>query len=249
MPTLINKPELISGILRTVLTPYNDEFSVPAARTIIIRVMRPVAEARIRIVRSFAEPGQLTKLGEALGNPDDDNEQFGHTLKQRVLNDFRSRRENFAPITVRDQYGHEAATSPYHMRQGMIHGSLFAKPTIAAALALGSIGAVLAQPSLLRKALALSALGIPAAALANVFSPRRKNSAVTSEGDVLSDSMLDSTWRFQKKTAALRTGTVAGMAIPGALALDYMYNQWKYGPYGAPEVELPPLKWTPLVYI
>ena len=241
---LEDRPELLTNIVRNVLSAYNGELDTPVNKTIVIRVLRPVAEARIRIVRSLAPESELLKLGTALGQPDEDLSQFGHTLPERLLNDFRRRKENFATITLRDQYGHEANTTPYHLRQAMFQNDMgshiFAKPTLMAALALGSIGAMLTQPTLLRKALALSAMGIPAAVLVNAMN--RNNTAsgiVTSEGDVLPDSLAASTFKVQK-TAAIsnpRLGTMAGMAIPGAAALDYAYNQWRYGPYGNPEGE------------
>ena len=243
LPFLEDHPEFMDGIMKNVLSSYNGEFSTPVNKTIVIRVMKPVAEMRISIIRQIAPKGMLVKLGTALGQPDDDMEQFGHTTAQQYKNYFLRRKENFAPITLRDQYGHEAQTSPYYLRQGLLHGDtsskLFSKPSVAAALALGTLGAVLVTPGLLRKALAVSAMGIPAAALVSAINKDNATTGgiTTSEGDVISDNLAAASFKVQK-TAALqapRFGTMAGMAIPGAAALDYTFNQWKYGPYYNPE--------------
>jgi hypothetical protein len=239
---LVEHPEMVGGIVRRVWGSYNGECDEPARRTIILRVIRPVAEARIQIINGLGTRIELQKLAAALGQQDEDGAQFGHTIGQQLVNDFRPRKENFTAIVLRDRHGNEAVTTPYHLRQTLFAGEaankLFAKPTIAAALALGSIGAVLMQPDLLRKALALTAMGIPAAAMVNWANADAtyRDGITTSEGDAVSDQMVASAWKTQK-TAGLgkpRLGTMAGMALPGAMALDYAYNQWKYGPYGNP---------------
>jgi hypothetical protein len=188
----------------------------------------------------------LNKLAASLGQPDEDDSQFGHTMLQQFANDFRPRKENFATITLRDKFGREAVTTPYHMRQTFFadegRNRMFSKPAIAATLALGALGAVIVEPQLLRKALALLAMGIPAAAIINLYNKDRtfQHGVVTSEGDVLSDQMAAGVFKMSKTARLMnfnqpRLGTLAGMAVPGALALDYAYNRWKYGPYGNPE--------------
>ena len=243
LPRLINQPDLMDGVIMGTLGSYNGEFETPAAKAIIIRVIKPVAQARIQIIRKLSTPEELVKIGEALGQPLNAFDQFGHTMDERILNDFRKRKENFAQITLTDKFGNQAVTTPYHLKQTIFAGDegpkLFAKPTIAAALALGTIAAVVSQPDLLRKALALAAAGLPTAAIVNLMKDESKGNhqwgVVTSEGDRISDSMAAQVWKLQKtsseKTAAIRASTLAGMAVPGALALDYAYNRWKYGPY------------------
>lgn len=243
---LIDHPEPMGGIVRNIFSSYGGELDTPVQRTIIIRIIKPVAQARIRIVRSISTPEELEKVGIALGHPSEDLEQYGHSDAARFFNDFRSRKENFATIRLRDEYGNEAVTTPYHMRQAFFQrpSNFLTNKAVMAALALGAIGAVLSQPDLMRKALAATAFSIPAVAMANAFKYNNESSQniTTSEGDVLPNEMAAAIWKYQKTAAEvtppkpkIRTGTLVGMAIPGALALDYAYNRWKYGPYGNPE--------------
>lgn len=52
-------------------------------------------------------------------------------------------------------------------------------------------------------------------------------------------TMVES-WKFKKTAASMpRFGTVAGLALPPALALDYMYNKWRYGDMADVKAEQP----------
>lgn len=172
LPRLVNMPETLDGVIGRVFGAYNGELDNPVKLRMIMAEIRPVAEARIRIVSALAGPGELVKLATAFGSPDLDI-QFGNTTKQRLLNTVRSRRENFAPVVLRDKYGQEAKTSPYFLRQAMFQNGavngIIVKPALLAALAMGSLGAVMIQPTLLKKALALTAVGLPCAVTANLL--------------------------------------------------------------------------------
>lgn len=236
--SLVDRPRIIDRLLSGIFGAYNGECDDPAHQEIIIRVLRPVAQARIRIVTSLANPGHLEKIGASFGMPDPDI-QLGRTTRERLLNDFRSRKENFATITLRDKYGREAKTTPYFLRQAMFQNdsaqSALVKPAILAALAMGSIGAVMVQPTLLRKALAMTAMGLPAAVAAKLLKgrPTYDKGFTDSEGNCLPDYLVESTFKFEKKAMkGPGLATVAGMALPGAFALDYAWNRWRYGPEG-----------------
>lgn len=243
LPYLERQPDLVNDLLGSILGGYNKEFDNPLKRTLIIRVMRPVAEARITIIRGLSDVPALEKLGAAFGHNETDV-QFGNSTIMRMKNDFRSRKENFAPITLRDKFGNEAKTSPYMLRQaafmdGVLPNGII-KPAIIAALALGSAGAVMSQPTLARKLVALAACGVPAAIAAKVinFGNSKDQGVTTSEGYSINDHLVETTYKMEKKADAtarapskIRFGTMAGMAVPGALALDYAWNRWKYGPY------------------
>lgn len=238
---LIQASNLVDRFASSVCAPYAGELEEPVHRTLIIRVIRPVAEARISIIHGLGSPSELIKIGQAFGQ-EPEAPQFGATYRERFLNDFRSRKENFAPITLRDRYGNEAVTTPYALRQSMVMDYLpnrtFAKPAVAAALALGSLGAVMLQPGLLRKLLALAASGLPLSVAYNLLKSNSKDGDLiaTSEGYSIPRPIVESAWKIEKKASLTtpRLGTLAGMALPGALALDYAYNRWKYGPYENP---------------
>ena len=52
-------------------------------------------------------------------------------------------------------------------------------------------------------------------------------------------TMVES-WKFKKTAAGMpRIGTVAGLALPPALALDYMFNKWRYGDMADLKAEQP----------
>ena len=87
-------------------------------------------------------------------------------------------------------------------------------------------------------AMAASLLGIPALAMMAAGTPGEQVGGMTSEGVEVPMSTMIGSYKFQKSAASTpRFGTMAGMALPGALALDYMYNKWKYGPY-SPESDM-----------
>lgn len=245
LPRVQKSPDIIDGLLKNVLGAYNGEFDDPVRRTLIIKVMRPVAEARITIIRSLSDAPTLMKLGAVFGK-NDEEVQFGDSTVARIKNDFRSRKRNFAPITLRDKYGNEVLTSPYMLRQAdfMDSGgmSFLVKPLIVAAIAAGSMGAVMSQPTLARKLVALAACGVPVSIAAKVigFGNSHNMGVTTSEGYPISDKLVETTFKMEKKAekgapSRIRMGTLAGMAVPGALALDYAWNKWRYGPYGPPE--------------
>ncbi len=235
---LVHAPQHLERFATSVSLPYADEFAEPVRKTLIIKIIRPVAEARIRIIHGISSPAELTKLGQFFGQ-EPAQPQFGLTPKERILNDFRSRKENFAPITLTDKHGNQAVTTPYALRQAMVMDYLpnrtFARPALAAALALGSLGAVMLQPGLLKKLLALTAAGLPLTVAYELIKggPKDRERVATSEGYNIPLSLAESAWKIEKKAAlaAPRLGTLAGMSLPGALALDYAYNRWKYGPY------------------
>lgn len=227
--SLLEKPDMISGILRNIISSYNGELEDPVQRTVIIRVMRPVCEARISIVRRIAHPDELLKLGAAFGHPDHYGNQYGTNAFEQIANDFRSRKQNFAPIVLRDKYGNEVVTNPYYLRQAETLSSplKIARNVILGALGLAAIGGVVTRPTLAGKALALCACGVPAALVVSCMSDNNKD-IVTSEGGRISRHLADAVYKFEKKGSLKpRMGMIAGLSIPGALALDYAYNKWR----------------------
>lgn len=235
---LTANPSVMDTALRGACCPYFNELENPVSRTLVIKVMRPVAEARIRIIHGLGDRAEIIKLGAALGKCDCENE-VGYSTKERILNAFRSRRENFAQVSLKDEYGNEATTTPYYLRQAAFQNinmdTPLVKPALVGALALGTIGAVMTQPDLLGKALALAAMGLPAVVIHDLL---RKGEPEVRDGNghTLPQKMVEGAYKFEKKASPLRLGTVAGMAVPGALALDYAYNRWRY-PMGNPEGE------------
>ncbi len=240
LPYLSSMPETIDGVLRRVFGAYNGELEEPLQVRVIMTEIIPAARARVRIISSLAHPDELVKIGTVFGTEDKEI-QFGNDTKQRLLNTIRSRKENFAPIILKDRYGQEAKTSPYFLRQAMFQSDsangILVKPALLTALAMGSLGAVMIQPTLLKKALALTAVGLPCAVVANLLKgPQYKSGIITSEGGRLPDHIAEATFKFEKKAMkGPGFATVAGMAIPAALGLDYAWNRWRYGPYENPE--------------
>lgn len=232
-------PSVMDTALRGACCPYFNELENPVTRTIVIRVMRPVARARIQIIQGLGSPVELEKIGTVLGKAEYDD-QVGTTTKERILNAFRSRRENFSTVTLHDEHGNEAQTTPYYLRQAAFQNvstdTPLVKPALIGALALGTLGAVMTQPDLLGKAIALAAMGVPAVVVHDLLVKGRGGDVRDHNGHMLPQTMVAGAYKFEKKASALRMGTVAGMAIPGALALDYAYNRWRY-PFGNPEGE------------
>lgn len=231
---LCERPSLMDTLLHKVFAPCPEDAGSPIRRTLVIKVMRPVAEMRIRMLSRMAPEGALEKIGEAFGRPLEEQIHYGRTLAERIRKDFDPRAENFAPMTVRDKHGNVAVTAPYFVRntaQQEAASRMVDLPTVAgSALALGAVTAALGEPTLLGKVMAASLLGV---ASVGAFSLRenRDDEKVTTESceEIPMTTMVES-WKFKKTAASMpRFGTVAGLALPPALALDYMYNKWRYG--------------------
>lgn len=241
---LCERPSLMDTLLHKVFAPCPEDAGSPVRRTLVIKVMRPVAEMRIRMLSRMAPEGALEKIGEAFGRPLEEQIHYGRTLAERIRKDFDPRAENFAPMTVRDKHGNVAVTAPYFVRNTAQQEAAFRMvdlPTVAgSALALGAVTAALGEPTLLGKVMAASLLGV---ASVGAFSLRenRDDEKVTTESceEIPMTTMVES-WKFKKTAASMpRFGTVAGLALPPALALDYMYNKWRYGDLADVKAEQP----------
>ncbi|WP_448339340.1 hypothetical protein AB9L13_07245 [Desulfovibrio piger] len=241
---LRDRPSLVDTLLRQVFAPCPEDACSPVRRTLVIKVMRPVAEMRIRMLSRMAPEGALEKIGEAFGRPLEEQIHYGRTLAERIRKDFDPRAENFAPMTVRDKHGNVAVTAPYFVRntaQQEAASRMVDLPTVAgSALALGAVTAASGEPTLLGKVMAASLLGV---ASVGAFSLRenRDDEKVTTESceEIPMTTMVES-WKFKKTAASMpRFGTVAGLALPPALALDYMYNKWRYGDMADVKAEQP----------
>lgn len=231
---LSRHPSLLDTLLHHVFSPCHEDAGSPVKRTLVIKVMRPVAEMRIQMLSRMAPEGTLEKIGEAFGKPLDEQIHYGRTLAERIRRDFDPRAENFAPMTVRDSHGNVATTAPYFVRNTAKQeaaAKILDLPSAAgSALALGALTAAIGEPTLLGKIMAASLLG---AASVGAFSLRDAKSTekVTTETceEIPMTTMVES-WKFKKTAAGMpRIGTVAGLALPPALALDYMFNKWRYG--------------------
>ena len=100
---------------------------------------------------------------------------------------------------------------------------------LGAALGAAAIGAVLTAPSSADAMLYGAVMGLPAAHLLMGNKPDKV--VKTEDGRTVSARLMKNTWRShpdREKVASLRLPTIAGMAIPAALALDYSFNDWVY---------------------
>ena len=241
---LCERPSLMDTLLHRVFAPCPGDADSPVKRTLVIKVMRPVSELRIRMLTRMAPEGALEKIGEAFGQPLEGQIHYGRTLSERIRRDFDPRAENFAPMTVKDKHGNVAVTAPYFVRntaQQEVASRAVDIPTAAgSALALGAITAALGEPTLLGKIMAASLLG---AASVGAFSLResRDDEKVTTEScEEIPMTTITESWKFKKTASSMpRFGTVAGLALPPALALDYMYNKWRYGDMADVKAEQP----------
>ena len=241
---LCERPSLMDTLLHRVFAPCPGDADSPVKRTLVIKVMRPVAELRIRMLTRMAPEGALEKIGEAFGQPLEGQIHYGRTLSERIRRDFDPRAENFAPMTVKDKHGNVAVTAPYFVRntaQQEVASRAVDIPTAAgSALALGAFTAALGEPTLLGKIMAASLLG---AASVGAFSLResRDDEKVTTEScEEIPMTTITESWKFKKTAGSMpRFGTVASLALPPALALDYMYNKWRYGDMADVKAEQP----------
>ena len=87
--------------------------------------------------------------------------------------------------------------------------------------AIGIAGAAMAKKPL-GKAVALSAAGIPAAAV--LHSTVHTKFERTPEGHNIPSAYVNEVWK--KSSMQKKASLVAGIAMPGAFALDYAYNCW-----------------------
>lgn len=231
-------PQNFPDAVCPLLTSYGGELDHPGHRTLILNMLRPVARMRISLIRALTPEPLLAKVGEAFGNPPPTEQRFATEPSQVMARALSRKGENFRQIDFRDAHGHTARTTPYHLHQAQLTTWPLSSAIkgLGAALALGALGAAYTEPSLLGKLLYSSVLGLPAATL--LAGPDAEQTLRSDAGEEVPMRTLMEAWKQEKSAAAavppkggLRLGTVAGMAIPAALALDYAYNKWKYGPY------------------
>ena len=90
---LCERPSLMDTLLHKVFAPCPEDACSPVRRTLVIKVMRPVAEMRIRMLSRMAPEGALEKIGEAFGRPLEEQIHYGRTLAERIRKDFDPRAE------------------------------------------------------------------------------------------------------------------------------------------------------------
>lgn len=202
-------PEHLDGIVREVTGDYGGEFDDPVRRDSIVRAMRPHAEIRITVFSKMAESVTEEKVPG---------------LAREI---FSSQGSNFKPVVLKDG----SKTSPYHIRETAQFENLggLRSKVLGAALGAAAIGAVLTAPSSADAMLYGTVMGLPAAHLLMGNKPDKV--VKTEDGRTVSAGLMKNTWRShpdREKVASLRLPTIAGMAIPAALALDYSFNDWVY---------------------
>lgn len=212
---LRQSPDAVDDHLHDVLSNYTGELDLPGHRTLIIKCVKPVVTSRILLITKLASPQQLQKLAA----------NFAPTLPSAMIRNNSQSGENFTPIILADG----RKTSPYHIHQATITSGTegAAYKALGAALALGAIGSAAVSPDLSHKLLYASILGLPAAAL--LMAGNAESSVV---GEEIPATTLMQAWKQEKKASVEkmpRLGTLGGMAIPAALAMDYAYNKWRYG--------------------
>lgn len=242
---LADHPETVNTLSQAVLADYHGELDSPAAGTLTIRLLRPVAHARIALIRGLVPLTQLVKVGEAFGAPVQSEAGIMTSTLALLTRTLSRKGENFAQLTFSDEQGRKASTTPYHLRQAqaMNWPLQAALKGMGAAMALGALGAAVTEPTLLGKLLYSTVLALPAATL--LSGAAGGPAAYNREGGEVPLSTLMEAWKQEKRgslrlprsaSGSLRLGTMAGMAVPAALALDYAYNRWRYGPYaGQPQ--------------
>lgn len=249
LESLHKNPDSLFDIAQHVLSGYGGEFEKPLSRQLIIKIVRPVAQARITIMQGFDDP-DMEKSASVFGRPDNTRRHYGANSVEKVVNSFTPRSENFASVEFTDKHGRTVRTTPYHLRQGAIHGGIdkALKKGAGMTLALGALAALLASGNadLYSRVGTAALMGIPAA---HLLSGKNDRVQISHTGDEVAVGTLNDAVYKQEKHAALdfhpkevgkyvSRAPLLGMAIPAALALDYAYNRWKYGDYADPHLTM-----------
>lgn len=232
------EPELFDEALHSVFSRYNGELEDPLRCRLIIKIVRPVAEKRIHIIRVIGGEDGLRKVAGEFGRPDLEPVDYGESMYNSLKHNFSNSGTDFKQVKFNDAYGHEVATTPYNLRNSSGHDVALLKNALGTMLALGAVTGAIAAPGVLNKVLSASVLGIPAIGL--LSSSREPKMVSYNTGVEVPADTLMGAWKkdLTTKTASLgplRWGTIAGMSLPGALALDYAYNKYRndgYPPVG-----------------
>lgn len=247
LEALHRSPENLFDIASHVLSGYGGELESPLTRKLVIKIVRPVAQARITIMRGFDDQ-DMEKMGSVFNRPDNTRRHYGAGTMEKVVNAFTPRSENFSSVEFTDKYGRTVRTTPYHLRQGAVHGGMDAllRKGTGMTLALGAIAALLASGNsdMLTRIGASALLGIPAAHM--LFHKDDKVQVSHSGDEVAVGTLNDAVYKQEKRAAFdfnpreagkyVTRAPLIGMSIPAALALDYAYNRWKYGDYAEPHL-------------
>lgn len=201
---MMDNPEVMDDICRNICNDYSGDFEVPKKKTVIISVTLPVIRDRRIRIGMLSPSGWLEKTSAELG-----------TLHEAVINNFTGSGENFKKVTTS-----QGETSAYHIRQAAQLNGVQRVMGLALA-AIGIAGATMAKKPM-SKAVALSAAGIPAAAI--LHNTEHTEFETTPDGYNIPVTYVREVWKKtpMKKSASL----VSGIAMPGAFALDYAYNKW-----------------------
>jgi hypothetical protein len=225
-------------------------FDIPE---MVMDQVAPVAKTRVIIIKQASDKAYLDKfandlkedLYQELTNPLPG--EFPIPIKKRSkvvdkIAPYVSLRSSKGPgfydqYTYSDPRGKEykASRRSAEIAEEQTSTPRAIKKLVGAALGAAALGALFAEPDLVKKILTTTGLGLGAATLFN--SPDRKT-IVTNEGVEIPATTL-----FTEKVAAINTqflkdnaGALIGMSIPAALGLDYFINsRTKYKGIQEPE--------------
>lgn len=190
----------------------------PVRVKLVIRLIRPAAVKRITIVRSLDGDEEFDKLGR-------DESNFGSSSSERIWKAISPEGRNFSKMQIMDENGNILETTPYAMRTSTGNVSEGLSTVVGSLLAFGALAGALGSPTLAGKLKSAAVLGIPAYLM---LRPSNKQVQIQNTGEIVPLNTVLTSWRSypgMEKTSKLGIGTVAGFSIPGALALDYLYNQ------------------------
>ncbi len=230
---LRRKPSLISEIVRDILSDYGNEFDTPKRTVITLRIIRPVAAARTELIDRLV-PDPMKKHAKDL---------YENPLGNMLLTNLNTTGEKFAP--VEDGYGNR--TTRYHLAQA---DATQDSDTLLSLAGLGFASLLAASAAFLpgnveQKMLGAGLLAIPSAIMLNSSKEEhdlkrlktRAPAMTRADGTQVSSYIVDRAWKepvYKKEASILpqfpqvRLGTALGVAVPGALALDYAFNKWRY---------------------
>lgn len=204
-----------------MLSSYTDTAPTPD----VLNLVRPAAKTRVIMITKLASSEELSKIasaipgvsgGELSNVPQQEIDRYTYMLSQQAPGNLRT-------VTSVGHDGKSYTTSYGEVRNSSLMQLPITtlKKTTAAALLAVALGAFITDPTKVKNLVTTIVSGALGMSLLNDKSPTLK----TTEGHNIP---MNAAFHKAASSQAVSPIVYAGMAVPAALGLDYMYNKWKY---------------------
>lgn len=224
---LRKSPRSLSDIAQEIFQG-DDE---PVDRTIIIKIIRPVAHGRINLLGKFASDAELEKIAFGTPIPGATAPLVPANRKTEAPDRVTSLFSDNVPGNLRELsfVGHDGKTyrTTYGDVRGADIGNLVVntpKNVLGGALITAALISIASDPTQIQNL----AAGLLTGSMGMSLLGRKDPKVKTDQGYEVPVNTFFTKSATAAPVAKASKAIYAGMAIPAALGMDYVYNKWKY---------------------